>query len=165
MTHNESRQNYDEIADSYFDRRINDNFVLDVMLGGGKKYFIREDRNLVEEFQNAGYQYVDNVKALAAVDSKKPLIGLFGDVGLPWALDSNGYGRLKSMAQAAVRHLENEKRLLSGSLKPVRSTGQAIVMTSLLQWQKCTIWPLHWNGSKSMLTAQPKHAGGSYCRS
>src|SRR5690625_1391673 len=46
--HNESRHNYNEIADEYFDARINGEHKVDVMLGGETDYFIREDRNLVE---------------------------------------------------------------------------------------------------------------------
>ncbi|MEP0355660.1 MAG: alkaline phosphatase [Paraglaciecola sp.] len=108
-SHNESRQNYDAIADSYFDDKIDDHFVLDVMLGGGWKYFIREDRNLVEQFQKAGYQYVDNYEQLSIVKPNVPLLGLFADVGLPWALDSEGKQRLPALAKAAIKQLENEK--------------------------------------------------------
>ena len=85
--HNESRKNYDQIADSYFDEKINDHFVLDVMLGGGWDYFIRDDRNLVAEFKKAGYQYVDNIAHLKTANSKQPLLGLFAEQGLNWALD------------------------------------------------------------------------------
>lgn len=108
-SHNESRQNYDAIADSYFDDKIDNHFVLDVMLGGGWKYFIREDRNLVEQFQNAGYQYIDNYEQLTSVKPNVPLLGLFADVGLPWALDSKEKQRLPALAKTAVKQLENEE--------------------------------------------------------
>jgi alkaline phosphatase len=107
--HNISRQNYDEIADSYFDDKINGQFRLDVMLGGGWKYFIRDDRNLVEEFKAAGYQYVDDRQQLDNVKAKTPLLGLFADVGLPWALDEQDKQRLPSLVKAAVKQLENDK--------------------------------------------------------
>jgi alkaline phosphatase len=107
--HNESRQNYDQIANSYFDDKINEQFVLDVMLGGGWKYFIREDRNLVEQFKAAGYQYVDNLTQLGAVKLGTPLLGLFADTGMPWALDSTHQMRLPTLAKAAIRQLENEQ--------------------------------------------------------
>ena len=106
--HNESRQNYDQIADSYFDDKTNGQFVLDVMLGGGWKYFIREDRNLVEQFKAAGYQYVDELSQLNTVTPGTPLMGLFGDSGMPWALDSSDQMRLPILAKAAIRQLEND---------------------------------------------------------
>ncbi|WP_133470561.1 alkaline phosphatase [Paraglaciecola marina] len=108
-SHNESRQNYNAIADSYYDEKINNQFVLDVMLGGGWKYFIREDRNLVEQFQKSGYQYIDNYEQLSSVKPNAPLLGLFADVGLPWALDSAGKQRLPALARTAVKQLENDE--------------------------------------------------------
>ncbi|MFT5923965.1 MAG: alkaline phosphatase [Paraglaciecola sp.] len=107
--HNESRQNYDQIANSYFDAKTNGQFILDVMLGGGWKYFIREDRNLVEQFKAAGYQYVDKLTQLDDVKVGTPLLGLFADVGMPWALDSTNQMRLPTLAKAAIRQLENEQ--------------------------------------------------------
>lgn len=108
-SHNESRQNYDQIADSYFDNKINGQFTLDVMLGGGWKYFIRDDRNLVEEFSASGYQYVDDLEKLDQVKSGTPLLGLFGDSGMAWALDSKNQSRLPKLVKAAITQLENEK--------------------------------------------------------
>tara|TARA_R110002167_G_scaffold143757_1_gene333327 strand:- start:186 stop:1481 length:1296 start_codon:yes stop_codon:yes gene_type:complete len=108
-SHNESRKNYDKIANSYFDDKIKGQFVLDVMLGGGWKYFIREDRNLVEQFKAAGYQYVDELTQLETVKAGTPLLGLFADTGMPWALDSVDQMRLPILAKAAVRQLENDQ--------------------------------------------------------
>ena len=107
--HNESRQNYDQIADSYFDDKTNGQFVFDVMLGGGWKYFIREDRNLVEQFKAAGYQYVDELTQLNTIKAGTPLLGLFADSGMPWALDSPNQLRLPTLAKAAIRQLENDQ--------------------------------------------------------
>lgn len=107
--HNESRHNYDDIADSYFDDKVNSQFVLDVMLGGGWQYFIREERNLVEQFKSAGYQYIDDLADVDKVNTIQPLLGLFADSGMPWALDSPNQTRLPKLAKAAIRNLENEK--------------------------------------------------------
>jgi alkaline phosphatase len=107
--HNESRHNYNEIADSYFDEKTDGQFILDVMLGGGWKYFIRDDRNLVEEFKAAGYQYVDKLIQLDTVKTGTPLLGLFADSGMPWALDSTNRLRLPILAKAAIRQLENDR--------------------------------------------------------
>lgn len=108
FSHNESRQNYNAIADSYFDNKINGQFKADVMLGGGTKYFIREDRNLVEEFKASGYQYVDSFDKLANLNKSQPVLGLFAGKGLPWAIDSKNSDRLLTLSKTAVKHLEND---------------------------------------------------------
>lgn len=107
--HNEYRRNYDAIADSYFDDRVEGKFVLDVMLGGGWKYFIRDNRNLVDEFKEAGYQYIDDMQNLMSLNTKRPVIGLFGDEGMPWALDTPNQVRLPALVETAVAHLTNDK--------------------------------------------------------
>lgn len=104
ITHNESRKNYNAIADSYIDNGIN----VDVLFGGGTQYFIREDRNLVEEFKAKGFQYIDNYEQLATIEKEKPVIGLFASVGLPWSLDDTNKHRLSTMAKAATAQLENK---------------------------------------------------------
>src|SRR5690606_3043774 len=55
--HDESRNNYDAIADDFYDERIRGKHKIDVMLGGGTDYFIRDDRNLVKLFKRDGYSY------------------------------------------------------------------------------------------------------------
>jgi alkaline phosphatase len=101
LAHNESRRNYNAIADSYID----DGIKADLYFGGGWKYFIREDRNLVDEFKQAGFHYLDNYQGLAQLPNNKPVLGLFADVGLPWALDDTNKHRLSSMTKAAAHHL------------------------------------------------------------
>jgi alkaline phosphatase len=108
VTHNESRRNYNEIANQFFDDRVDGNFIVDVMLGGGTSYFEREDRDLIAEFIDAGYQYTDSYNKLATYNSGKKLLGLFGDVGLPWALDDKRKHRLSYLAKHAIKHLEND---------------------------------------------------------
>ncbi|PCI62601.1 MAG: alkaline phosphatase [Gammaproteobacteria bacterium] len=101
LAHNESRQNYNEIADSYIDN----GWKTDILLGGGWKYFIRDDRNLVKEIQKQGVYYVDDYRQLATLPTDKPIFGLFADIGLPWALDDKNSNRLSTMTQAATQHL------------------------------------------------------------
>jgi alkaline phosphatase len=101
LAHNESRKNYNEIADSYVDNGIK----ADLYFGGGWKYFIREDRNLVEEFKQAGFHYLDNYQGLMNLPNDKPVLGLFADAGLPWALDDSNKYRLSTMTKAGIHHL------------------------------------------------------------
>jgi alkaline phosphatase len=105
LTHNESRNNYNAIADSYIDNGIK----ADVYFGGGWKYFIREDRNLIEEFKASGFQYIDNYNALNTLKVDMPVIGLFDDTGLPSALDDSDPYRLSAMTKVAIKQLENSK--------------------------------------------------------
>ncbi len=103
LTHNESRKNYNQIADSY----INDGAKVDLLLGGGWQYFIRPDRNLIDEFKQAGFHYLDHYNQLDSLPKKQPILGLFAQVGLPWALDDINPHRLTTMTQAANHYLAN----------------------------------------------------------
>ncbi|CAH9061603.1 Alkaline phosphatase 3 [Pseudoalteromonas sp. CIP111854] len=106
-SHNESRRNYDEIANDYIDNKIEGKLPADLMLGGGTKYFIREDRNLVDEFKAAGYSYSDNLAALDKLE-KLPALGLFAPVGLPFAIDENP-NRLEKMTKKSLSLLDKHK--------------------------------------------------------
>ena len=106
LTHNESRSNYNAIADSYIDGGIK----ADLYFGGGWQYFIRKDRNLVDEFKQAGFHYIDSYQDLKNLPENRPVLGLFADVGLPWALDDTNKHRLSTMTRAAVQHLVDYKK-------------------------------------------------------
>lgn len=108
VTHNESRRNYNQIADRFFDDRINNDFVLDIMLGGGTDYFKRADRDLVTEFEEAGFQFADTYSDLSMLSNKpQRILGLFAPIALPWALDDVNPHRLSFMTEQAIKHLEN----------------------------------------------------------
>ncbi|MBT0585702.1 alkaline phosphatase [Alteromonas oceanisediminis] len=104
---NESRRNYNQIADSFFDDKLNGDFLVDVMLGGGQSYFERDDRNITGEFIDAGYQYVDTYDGLASLQQSARVLGLFAPVGLPWVLDDSRDNRLEHLTRHAIKHLEN----------------------------------------------------------
>ncbi len=106
--HNESRYNYDEIANDYIDNKIAGKLPVDLMLGGGTKYFIREDRNLVDEFKAAGYQYGDDIKNLNQI-TQLPAIGLYASKGLPFALDENPT-RLTQLTSKALDLLDGQNK-------------------------------------------------------
>ena len=116
--HVESRKMYNAIADQYIDQKINGQFKVDVMFGGGWQYFIRDDRDITKEFVNANYQYIDSYNELSSINSDK-VLGLFGKVGLPWALDDSQPHRLKRMTVAAIDRLDNHQNgffmLIEGS--------------------------------------------------
>ncbi len=107
-SHNESRRNYDEIANDYIDNKIAGKLPVDLMLGGGTKYFIREDRNLVEEFKDAGYHYSYEFSSLSDI-KQLPALGLYAPVGMPYALDENPT-RLAKMTNKALTLLDKNKK-------------------------------------------------------
>ncbi|HET7627141.1 MAG TPA: alkaline phosphatase [Bacillales bacterium] len=108
--HNEDRHNYNEIADAYYDDRINGEHKVDVMLGGGTNYFIREDRNLVKQFKQNGYSYVTTREELLKDDNDQ-ILGLFAPVGLPKAIDrTKEIPSLEEMTTAAIERLDDNKK-------------------------------------------------------
>ncbi len=104
MAHNKSRKNYNEIADDYVDNRVSNKFVADLMFGGGTQYFIRPDRNLVQEFKQAGFSYADNWQDLTKLQ-KLPAMALLAQVGFPSALDNPQPRPLATMTEKALQLL------------------------------------------------------------
>ncbi|WP_448213946.1 alkaline phosphatase [Colwellia sp. MEBiC06753] len=109
ISHNESRNNYDAIADSYLDEKINGQLKYDVLLGGGWRYFIRKDRNLVNELKGLGAQYIDSYEQLTKLTNDSVAVGLFADKGLPFAIDDSNRHRLSMMTETATKLLENDQ--------------------------------------------------------
>ena len=103
--HVEKRSQENDIADQYFDRQIDGKPVIDVMLGGGLKFMQREDRDLVSEFRNAGYEVAVDKSELLAMEGDK-LLGLFSPKGLPRAWDrSDKVPDLADMSRVALNTL------------------------------------------------------------
>lgn len=108
--HDISRKNMDAIANDYYDELINGEHKVDVLLGGGKTNFVREDRDLTKEFTKDGYSYVTNRDALLK-DSNTKLLGLFADGGLDKMIDrTSATPSLEEMTNAAIDRLsKNDK--------------------------------------------------------
>lgn len=104
VSHNVNRRNYSAIADMYLDYRINGQPVADVILGGGTSYFIRDDRNLVTEFKQQGYQYADSWQDLNQLTTK-PALALLDKIGLPAALNSEQPAQLATLTEKALQLL------------------------------------------------------------
>lgn len=94
-----------EIASRYFDER--DTNGVTVLLGGGRGFFQPEDkrgrrtdeRDLIEEFKEAGYRYVTTKTELqqaGAASAPARLLGLFHPSHLAVAFDKVGAGRYSS---------------------------------------------------------------------
>ncbi|WP_448969441.1 alkaline phosphatase [Macrococcus capreoli] len=111
--HDESRKNMAAIADDYYDEMINKQHKVDVILGGGKDYFERKDRNLIKAFEKDGYKYVTNKNELlkATADTKaKQLLGLFSPGGMPKMIDrDDNMPSLQQMTNTAIKKLSTNK--------------------------------------------------------
>ena len=109
LAHNEHRRNYDEIADSYLTNLINGQPIADIMLGGGKRYFVRDDKDLTQSFVKHGYQYIDDIRQLNQLTAL-PALGLFANKGLAPALGSKQPARLMTMTDKALQLVSNSKQ-------------------------------------------------------
>ncbi|MFJ5761585.1 alkaline phosphatase [Neobacillus sp. NPDC093182] len=99
------RKSMSAIADDYFDDLVTGRHKIDVLLGGGSEWFIRKDRNLVDEFVKDGYSYVTNVNEMNN-DESAQVLGLFAKRGLPKMIDrSNDIPSLADMTTSAIERL------------------------------------------------------------
>ena len=101
LAHNPSRRNMDAIADSYVDYRIDGRPVADVMLGGGRRHFVRDGRNLVDEFRQLDYQYAASWNELQQL-TRAPALALLSDDGLPSVLNQPLESPLQKLTSKAL---------------------------------------------------------------
>ncbi|GAM14066.1 alkaline phosphatase [Mesobacillus selenatarsenatis] len=107
--HDESRKNMNAIADDYYDELVKGEHKIDVMLGGGVSNFVRNDRNLAEEFQKDGYSYVTNKQDLLKNKNEK-VLGLFAPGGMDKMIDRNEETpSLEDMTKTAIERLNKDK--------------------------------------------------------
>lgn len=103
------RKSMSAIADGYFDDLINGRHKIDVLLGGGSEWFIRKDRNLVDEFVKDGYSYVTNLREMNN-DHSSQVLGLFAKRGLPKMIDrTKEIPSLADMAASAIERLNKNE--------------------------------------------------------
>ncbi|WP_173915479.1 alkaline phosphatase [Halobacillus sp. Marseille-Q1614] len=108
-THDVSRQNYQEIADDYYDDLIDGEHKVDVLLGGGTDFFEGEDRNLAELFEKDGYNYVKTTDELLS-NTNDQLLGLFAPVGMDKYIDRpEEQPSLKQMTTSALDVLQKDE--------------------------------------------------------
>ncbi len=80
-----NRRHQDRIASMYLALKF------DVMMGGGTEYFDgskREDKkNIFGDFVQEGFQLVQSKKEMMLLAGDKPVMGVFNEDGMPYALD------------------------------------------------------------------------------
>jgi alkaline phosphatase len=110
-----SRDRDDEagIATQYID-------LCDVVLGGGSSFFEagsrRDKRDLVADYQKAGFSVIRDKQELAAAKGPR-LLGLFSRSHLPYALDLRNDSTVGPNVPALAEMAETALRLLEGSPK------------------------------------------------
>lgn len=107
---NSSRNAQPIIAEDYIKLKF------DCMLGGGLNYFHTDKRNdkkdLIAASKQAGIDFVQTKDELNSLSGFKPILGVFADEGLPYAIDRENNADLKAitptlaeMTQTAIKHL------------------------------------------------------------
>ncbi|QLK86857.1 alkaline phosphatase [Staphylococcus sp. 17KM0847] len=103
--HVDSRDKKDEIATQFYEDRIDSKHKVDVILGGGAKYFGKENGNLDKKFEKDGYDVV-TTKAVLAQSEKSKVLGLFSEAHMPLQIDApQDDPQLVDMQQAALERL------------------------------------------------------------
>ncbi len=105
-SHVADREQASDIADQYFDNQWNGEPMVDVLLGGGLDDMRRDDRDLVSEFREAGYEVALNRAELYETQGGH-LLGLFAPAGLPRAWDrGDDVPSLAEMTEKALHALD-----------------------------------------------------------
>lgn len=109
-----SRNDQSAIAEEYL------NIGYDVLMGGGNKYFDAETRkdkkDMYAAFSQKGYNVAKSKSDLKKIDYSKPILGVFGEDSLPYAIDrknskelTNEYPTLAEMTQIAIDAMKSHK--------------------------------------------------------
>jgi len=107
-----TRKDQAGIAEKYLDLKF------DIMMGGGNEYFSPDNRDdkvdMYQKFTNKGYEVVKTRKQMLAANTKKPILGVFSDSGLPYTIDRNNNKELAKnvptlaeMTQKAIDRMKN----------------------------------------------------------
>ncbi|RZS98057.1 alkaline phosphatase [Cecembia calidifontis] len=108
---NGSRNAMPEIAEDYLKLRF------DVMLGGGANYFSPEkradQRDLFEAYRQTGFDLVRNSEELKKTKGDKPIMGIFAEEGLPYAIDRINDANLRQTVPSLAEMTQKAIELLS----------------------------------------------------
>lgn len=111
----DSRNAQEDIAQDYL------NLGFDVMMGGGHNYFSSEKRkdkqDMYAAYKAKGWQVARTRKEMMAATNDKPILGVFGDDGLPYSIDrrsskelTDATPTLSEMAQKAIDRMKNHPK-------------------------------------------------------
>ncbi|WBU64128.1 alkaline phosphatase [Paracoccus aerodenitrificans] len=97
--------------------------TVDFAMGGGRRHFLpngitddegdegrrTDDRNLIEEVEGKGWQYVWNAETAAAADPAQPVLGLFEASHMEYEADRTDEPSLAEMTEMAINNLSNNE--------------------------------------------------------
>ncbi|UXR76155.1 MULTISPECIES: alkaline phosphatase [unclassified Staphylococcus] len=107
-SHVADRGQKNDIAKQFYDQRIQGEHKVDVLLGGGAKYFGKENGNLDKQFEKDGYDVVTNKESLAESDSEQ-VLGIFADENIPLQIDApDDDPSLAEMQKSALDRLSKD---------------------------------------------------------
>jgi len=110
---NSSRGDQSEIAMQYLPLKF------DVMMGGGNKYFSAEKRkdkvDVYGQFTKAGYQLAKNKAEMLALNTNKPILGVFDEDALPFSVDYAHDKELQSKIPTLAEMTEKAIELMKDS--------------------------------------------------
>jgi alkaline phosphatase len=103
-----NRGSEEDIATAYFDQQF------DVLLGGGTEFFAadkrKDKRDLFSDFAQKGYTIAKNREEMENAKIGKPLLGIFCEASLPYALDyqsdSEVQKKIPSLASMAAKAID-----------------------------------------------------------
>ncbi len=102
-----NRSLYDAIAEQYVHKRIADKTMLDLMFGGGERYFSRAPGGLAQQLSQMGWQQAWEMAQMEQLE-RLPAMALMAEVALPYAIDSEFPDRLRRMTDKALALLSSQ---------------------------------------------------------
>ena len=118
-----SRNSQEDIAEQYLE------LGFDIMMGGGQKYFNTENRkdkkDMYAEFAAKGYQVAKTRSEMMNSSNEKPVLGVFSEDALPYAIDRNSDEKLKneipSLAEMTQKAIDRMKANPNGFVLQVEA--------------------------------------------
>jgi alkaline phosphatase len=111
LINSNSRGSMESIAEMYLEQNF------DVLLGGGHEVFSaakrKDGKDMYSGFVQRGYEVVQNRTDLMKTKNNKPLLGVFHEGGLPYALDHKSsvelMNKVPTLAEMTAKAIENMK--------------------------------------------------------
>ena len=133
----EDRDNEVSIAKQYLEQEI------DVLIGGGARYFNDNNDALLKAYSKVGYTYTDTLDKLVENGHASKLLSLFSDSHIPYAIDRkysrhyNHIPNLEVMFRVALSNLSQRKSgfCLQVEAGRVDHAGHAQDMAALIEEQ------------------------------
>lgn len=110
-----SRSSQEEIASQYLELRF------DVMMGGGNQYFApdkrKDKKDMYAAFSGKGYQIARTRNEMLSASGNKPLLGIFGEDGMPYYADRNSDPDLKKVTPSLAEMTQKAIDCMKGHPK------------------------------------------------